>query len=100
MNAETDKPDVWAETTYFLLFPVTVEGADKVASLTFSEPNGEQLEAIDDIGLEEGANPKIGQIMTMISIMSGTPIETVRKMHAKDIKGAAEAFSPLLEGVI
>ena len=42
----------------------------------------------------------MAQVLALISILSGAPIEAVRKMNARDIKAAAETFAPLLEGAI
>lgn len=88
---------VWKTVAYTLLFPV-----GEVKELTFVEPDGEKLEAIDGLGLpeEEGKNPTIKQVNAMISILSGQPIEVIRKMNNRDIKAASEAMVPLLDGAI
>ncbi|TBB53791.1 phage tail assembly protein [Rhizobium ruizarguesonis] len=85
----------WKTIVYPLTFPV-----GDLTALTFREPDGETLEAIEDIGLEDGKAPKIKQINALVSILSGVPIEAVRKMHQSDIKAASEAMVPLLDGAI
>ncbi|EPE98441.1 phage tail assembly protein [Rhizobium grahamii] len=83
----------WATITYPLIFPV-----GDLTTLTFSEPNGEALEAIDELGIEEGKTPSVRQTMGLISALSGVPVETIRKFNQRDIKGAANALVPLVTG--
>lgn len=98
MNAETNSAVAWGEARYPLLFPVPVDGGAQISELVFREPDGEALEAIDELGIKEGPNeqPSIKQINMLISILSGQPIEIVRKMNKRDIEGASKAFAPLL----
>lgn len=102
MNAETNSAPaaeadalVWKTVTYPLLFPV-----GDVKELIFREPNGEELEAIDELGLQEGVDPNIRQVNQIIRILSGQSIDIVRKMNKRDIEGASKAMVPLLEGAI
>ncbi|TBG03774.1 hypothetical protein [Rhizobium leguminosarum] len=92
---ENDDLPKWAESKFGLTFPV-----GDLKELAFVEPNGEALEAIEGVGLEEGKNPTIKQTIAIISILSTQPIDVIRKMNQRDIKGAAEAMVPLLEGAI
>lgn len=99
MNAETNSAVAWGEARYTLLFPIPVEGGAQISELVFREPDGEALEAIDELGIKEGPDekPTMKQINALLSIMSGQPIEIIRKMNKRDIMGASEKFAPLLE---
>jgi hypothetical protein len=83
----------WAEIKLSLTFPI--DGFD---SLTFREPNGEALEAIENLGIEPGSAPTIGQTMGIISALSGLHIDDIRKLNHRDIKAASEVMVPLLSG--
>jgi len=93
MTAENNALPVWKEIKFPLLFPV-----DDLKELTFREPNGEVLEIIDDLGIEEGKAPTIRQTIAIISALSSVPIEVIRKLNQRDIEGAANASVPLLGG--
>ena len=87
----------WEEFTHPLLYPVPTEG-QTLASVTFREPDGEALEAIDNLNLDPGKPMRVSQVLGIIAALSGIPIDTVRKFHARDIRALGEAASPLLEG--
>ncbi len=91
MSAETNVLPVWAEIKHPLIFPV-----GDLKELTFREPNGEALEAIEDLGVEDGKAPTVRQTIGIISALSGVPVETIRKFNQRDIEGAANACVPLL----
>lgn len=90
------KPPVWAETSYPLLFPIALEGGVELRRLLFREPNGEVLEAIEELGLTDGKDPTIKQALGLIRAMSGQPKAVTDRMHKKDIMGASEILAPLL----
>lgn len=81
----------WATVTYPLIFPV-----GDLTTLKFREPTGEVLEVIDELGIEEGRTPSVRQTIDLISALSGVPVETIRKLNQRDIKGAANALVPLV----
>jgi hypothetical protein len=93
MTAENNPVPVWKEITYPLIFPI-----GDLKTLTFREPNGEVLEIIDELGIEEGKAPSVRQTIAIISALSGEPIEAIRKLNQRDIEGAANASVPLLGG--
>lgn len=93
MTAENNALPVWKEIKFPLTFPV-----GDLKELVFSEPNGEVLEAIDELGMEEGKNPSIRQTIGLISALSGIPRETILKLNQRDILGAANACAPLVGG--
>lgn len=99
MTAE-ETPNVWKEVTYTLKFPVSLGNGTSVTSITFREPNGEALEAIDALGMEPGSNPTTSQGLGVIRALSGTQKEVTNKLHIKDIAGMMEVITPLLEGVL
>lgn len=91
MTAETNDLPVWKEQTYTLIFPI-----GDMKTLTFREPNGEALEAMEDLAIPEGAKPTIKQTIAIISILSGVDTATIKKFNQRDILGAGEAMVPLL----
>lgn len=93
-------PRAWGTVTYPLIHPIPVDGGLKLMEIVFSEPNGEALEAIDELGMDEGKSPTIKQTLGLIRALSGQPKAITDKMHALDIKGASEAVGPLLQGAM
>ena len=93
MNAEQNS---WGVSPLKLKFPVTTE-AGTITEIIMREPNGEALEAIDDLNMQEGERPTMRQTLALIRILSGISKDVTDKMHRDDIMGAMEALGPLLE---
>lgn len=99
MNAENNAPLTWGKLKYTLLFPVSIPNHPTITEIVFSEPNGEALELIDALGIEDGKDPTVTQALGLLRALSGQPKAVTDKMHMRDIAGASKAISPLLEGV-
>lgn len=93
MNAENSTE--WGVNSVPLEFPVKL-GDQTISEITLREPNGEALEAIDDLGLKEGEAPSMRQTLALIRILSGVGKSVTDKMHARDIAKVGEALGPLL----
>jgi hypothetical protein len=91
---------VWGEQTYTLLFPIPLDDGNTVTKLVFREPNGEALEAIDELGVVEGKKPTVRQALGMVRALANVPKVVTDRMHQMDITRAMEAVGPLLDGVV
>lgn len=87
----------WKSTSYPLKFPRTVDGK-KYTEISFTEPDVDGIEAIEELGLEEGKDLTIKQIRALIVILSGVPNKVLGKCHRDDLMGMGEILGPLLDG--
>lgn len=86
---------IWKTVTHTLAYPVMI-GDKRTSAVTLREPDVDALEAIEELGIEEGGQPKISQLRGMIAAMSDVSNEVIGKMHRDDLTGLGELLVPLL----
>ena len=92
MNAEKMN---WGSVTVPLKYQVETE-AGPIKEITMREPDGEALEAIEEVGMVEGEKPKMRQILATVSILSGLPKSVINRLHRDDITEVVSSMAPLL----
>ena len=84
----------WKTHTHSLLHAVNHEGRS-YSTITLSEPDADALEAIDELGIEEGKRPSVRQLKGFIAAIADTP-DIVGKLHRDDFIALQEIAIPLV----
>lgn len=88
---------VWADVKVPLKFPIPLPGGGSLTELVLREPNAEQLEAIEQITIDE--KRQTAQLRLIVATLAGVDPEPLKKLNARDYMALAEASGPLLEAL-
>jgi hypothetical protein len=91
---------IWKTATVALDHPVSVPDGPEIASLTFSEPDVEVLERIEELDLAEGQKIKVRHLRVIAAALSRQPDDVIRALHARDFGKVVEAIAPFLEYLV
>lgn len=94
----TTDTHVWQEVTYVLTYPITIDGGEPITAITLREPDLEALEAMSDLGLEDGKRLTVRQTAAIVAALSRLPLASVRKLHRDDFGAIVELAAPLAFG--
>lgn len=90
----------WPEVTIPLRHPIKgVDGAE-ITSLTFSEPDVEALERMEDLEPAEGERLKVRHLRAIAGALSRQPDDLIRRLRASDFTRVVEAMKPFLEYLV
>lgn len=91
----------WKTETYDLLYPLDQkrvgEGEEPVTSYTIAEPDLDQMERIEAIGLEDDDSVlKTAALRQMIVIMTEMTEGQVKRLHFKDVERIGDQIEPFM----
>jgi hypothetical protein len=87
----------WKTITHTLTHPINCAGKT-YDRITLREPDVDALEAIEELGLEEGAKMGIKQLRGVIVALCDLDDAAIGKMHRTDLMAMGELIAPLLSG--
>lgn len=87
----------WKTVIHPLAHVINIDGKS-FDRITLREPDVDALEAIEELGLKEGAKMGVKELRGVIGALSDFDDATVGKMHRTDMMAVGDIIAPLLSG--